>query len=259
MIPLSKKLFPILEFDDTAEAIFSASDNTIISKPLPERCVISFFGDSIDNFVNKENLDVYEFLTFESRKIPLYIFEKNQTKILVVHGLGSGPYAAGLLEKLIAFGCKKFIVCGGCGVLDEDISVGQLLLPMKALRDEGTSYHYLQPNQFINMDDAVINKIKLILNSKNVTFKEVVTWTTDAIYRETLPKIKLRREYGCNVVEMECASFLAVAKFRNVELGQILYSGDDLSTNEWSEREWKKQTKTRMDIFELAMEICRCI
>ena len=53
--------------------------------------------------------------------------------------------AAGLLEEMIAWGCRKFIACGGCGVLAQEIAVGHLILVTSAVRDEGVSYHYLPP------------------------------------------------------------------------------------------------------------------
>jgi nucleoside phosphorylase len=64
----------------------------------------------------------------------------------------------------------------------------------------------------------------------------VKTWTTDAPYRETPNKNKLRIEEGWVAVEMEMAAFLAVAHFRQVQFGQILYGGDDISGSEWDNR-----------------------
>jgi uridine phosphorylase len=253
---IKENKFPILEFDNTKESILTASTNTKVEKCLPERCVITFFGEALNTFVIEKSLEKFEELSFESRKLPLYLHNAENFPTLLVHGFGSGPYAAGLLEKLAAFGCKKVIVCGGCGVLEKDIDVGNILVPIKALRDEGTSYHYMTPSRYVDLDADVINKITLYLKQNNVSFKEVVTWTTDAIYRETFAKIALRKKYGCNVVEMECASFAAVAKFIGVEFGQIFYAGDDLSSNEWNERGWKQLINTRLDVLNLAIKIC---
>ena len=63
------------------------------------------------------------------------------------------------------------------------------------------------------------------------------TWTSDAIYRETLPAIQERRQEGCLAVEMECASMLAVAKYRNIPFIQFLYGADDLSSETWEIRD----------------------
>ncbi|GHO47884.1 hypothetical protein KSX_60470 [Ktedonospora formicarum] len=81
------------------------------------------------------------------------------------------------------------------------------------------------------------------------------TWTTDAFYRETVEKVRLRKEEGCKAVEMETASFLAVARFRNVTFGQLLYGGDDVGSDVWSDREWRKHA-IRERLFWLAAETC---
>jgi purine-nucleoside phosphorylase len=80
------------------------------------------------------------------------------------------------------------------------------------------------------------------------------TWTTDAIYRETPTKIAQRRAEGCITVEMEAAAFFAVAQFRGVRFGQLLYGGDDVSGAAWDNREWHQRADTREKLFWLAAE-----
>jgi purine-nucleoside phosphorylase len=82
------------------------------------------------------------------------------------------------------------------------------------------------------------------------------TWTTDAPYRETPNKIATRKNEGCLTVEMEAASLIAVAQFRGVLLGQVLYGGDDLSGNEWDNRGWQSRRQVRENLFWLAAEAC---
>jgi hypothetical protein len=62
-------------------------------------------------------------------------------------------------------------------------------------------------------------------------------------------KIARRREEGCLTVEMEAASLMAVAQFRGVSFGQILYAGDDLSGREWDNRDWQSRTDVREALF----------
>ena len=80
------------------------------------------------------------------------------------------------------------------------------------------------------------------------------TWTTDAFYRETRAKVELRASEGCITVEMEAAAFFAVAQFRDVELAQMLYAGDDLS-GEWSDRNWSRHD-IRSWLFHFAATAC---
>ena len=65
-----------------------------------------------------------------------------------------------------------------------------------------------------------------------------------------------RRGQGCLTVEMEAAAFFAVAKFRKVPLGQLLYSGDDVSGCDWKSRGWRRKTDVREQIYRIALEAC---
>ncbi len=80
------------------------------------------------------------------------------------------------------------------------------------------------------------------------------TWTTDALYRETRGKVDARVAEGCLTVEMEAAAFFAVAAFRGVTFGQVLYAGDDLSGEAWDQRGWDEHTSGRETLFRIAAE-----
>ena len=163
---------------------------------------------------------------------------------------------AALLEEVIARGCKKFIVCGSAGVLDSSIAMGKLIVPDAAIRDEGTSYHYIPPAREISANAEAVAAIEATLKARNIDYLRAKTWTTDGIFRETPDKIKMRKAEGCLTVEMEAAAFFAVAQFRGVTLGQILYGGDDVSGEEWDTRGWTKNNTIREKMFWLAAEAC---
>lgn len=254
---MKKELFPILEFDDSSENYIAAKKNIESSAILPQRCVITFFGDAVQNIVKHKQLKIIGKLKLESIIIPIYEWISRQGEpVALLHGLGGGPYAAGQIEKLVAMGCNKFMVCGGCGVLYKDSLANEIYIPTSALRDEGTSYHYVEPSREIEMKADIKDKIIDYLSFQKIPYRCVKTWTTDAIYRETVDLIRARHEEGCDVVEMECASFLAVAQYKKIDLGQILYGGDDLSGRKWDSRNWKSQIEFRMYLLELTMNIC---
>jgi uridine phosphorylase len=94
------------------------------------------------------------------------------------------------------------------------------------------------------------------LRRADVPYVLAKTWTTDAIYRETRGKIEARRDEGCACVEMEAAAFFAVARFRGVHFGQILYAGDDCSGEMWDSRKWQSHQSIRERLFWLAAEAC---
>jgi uridine phosphorylase len=141
-------------------------------------------------------------------------------------------------------------------VLNREIALGHLVVPSSALRDEGTSYHYLPPSREVDASPEAVRAIQQTLDDAGVPYVTGKTWTTDAIYRETSTKIARRREEGCLTVEMEAAAFFAVAQFRGITFGQILYGGDDMSGDLWDKRDWDIQTSTREKLFWLAAEAC---
>ena len=97
--------------------------------------------------------------------------------------------------------------------------------------------------------------VKHVLKHRNVPYVTGKTWATDAFYRETTQKVQRRREEGCLTVEMEAAAFFAVAQFRGLQLAQILYEGDDVSSSEWDRRDWQ-HSSIRESLFWLAVEAC---
>ncbi|HEY3288933.1 MAG TPA: nucleoside phosphorylase, partial [Anaerolineae bacterium] len=152
-----------------------------------------------------------------------------------------------------------FIACGGAGVLNRDIAVGHIIVPVSAVRDEGTSYHYLAPSREVEASPLAVAAIERTLIKNEVRYILAKTWTTDAFYRETVDKIKLRQEEGCITVEMEAAAFFAVARFRNAVFGQILYGGDDVSGSQWDSRHWNSRVSVRERLVWLAAESCLAI
>jgi purine-nucleoside phosphorylase len=98
--------------------------------------------------------------------------------------------------------------------------------------------------------------MQAVLSERGIPFITGKTWTTDAPYRETSGMIQSRVEEGCLTVEMEAAALLAVAQYRKVKLGQLLYAGDDLSGEHWDNRRWQSRKEIRESLFWLAADIC---
>lgn len=250
-----KSEFPILEFDPDNNAIIDPQKE-IKAIDIPEHCVICFFQDVINKLNQHKKLTRVAVQKSEVGKHPVYTLEFREQKIALYHPGVGAPLCAGLLEEVIARGCKKFIVCGSCGVLDSTIAVGHLLVPISAVRDEGTSYHYLAPSREVAANPKAIQALETVLNRHGIDYLLTKTWTTDAFYRETPGKIAQRKSEGCLTVEMEAAPLFAVAQFRHVILGQILYRGDDVGGTEWNSRRWTKKIELREQIFWLAAEAC---
>jgi|LFRM01.2.fsa_nt_gb uridine phosphorylase len=254
-IHMEMKQYPILEFDESRDAVINPSN---LIKPIEgcERCVITFFRDAIEKLDSEGKLKQIATFYNETVNLPIYETYVGEKRVHIVQGFVGSAGAAALLEELIAFGFDKFIVCGGAGVLQKDIAVGHLIIPVSAIRDEGASYHYLPPSREVKCDEDAVRTIEEYFIERNIEYIKAKTWTTDACYRETRGKVELRKAEGCVTVDMEAAAFFAVSKFRNVKLGQILYGGDDLSGVEWDSRRWKSREDIRSNLVQIALRIC---
>ena len=245
--------YPILEHDPTRDA-FIEPGKIWAKRDVPEHCVICFFRDLLDRIVQEHDAVACVENRWEDGPHPLYELRHRGRRLAFFHpGIGSAQ-AAALLEEVIAFGCTKFIACGGCGVLREDIATGHLIVVSSAVRDEGASYHYLAPAREVQANPPAMDALRTVLDGQGVPYLVGKTWTTDGPYRETRARILQRRAEGCLTVEMEAAGLMAVAEFRGVALGQVLYAGDDLSGSVWDNRGWQSRADVRERLFWLAAD-----
>ena len=248
--------YPILEFDPIPEAVIEPS-KIIKSIDAPEHCVITFFSEVIEKLHAEGKSKIIAHRRWADMDRPLYELEFQGQRLAAFHPGVGAALACGLLEETIPLGCRKFIACGGCGVLDREIAVGHLIVPTTAVRDEGASYHYLPPGREAQASPEAVSAIEKVLRANKIPYIPGKTWTTDGPYRETPEKVRLRRSEGCIAVEMEAAGFFAVAQFRGVTLGQILYGGDDVSgEGDWDNRYWQNKITLRERLFWLAAEAC---
>lgn len=243
----------ILEFDPSPTAVIEPGE-TIDPVDVPERVVLCFFQDVIQDVVARHGGRQIDVLVSEIGQNPVYELDYGGSRLALVHPGVGAPLAAGTLEELIARGCRSFVACGGAGVLVPDVALGHVIVPTSAVRDEGTSYHYLPPGETAVPDPDAVAGIIATLERHGVPHVAGPTWTTDAIYRETRGKVERRAAQGYITVEMEAAAFFAVAAFRGVAFGQLLYAGDDLSGSSWDARGWDDHAEGRELLFRLAAE-----
>ena len=225
--------YPILEFDASPSAIIEPGKVIKVRDNMPPRVVFCFFQKAIEAACGMEKAPILMHLGSEIGSNPVYLLEHGGQTIAVIHPGVGAPLAAAVLEEAIALGGRKFIAVGGAGVLDSKIDLGHVIVPTAAIRDEGTSYHYLPPSREVTPNNEAVQAIVSALTHHNVPHDLGKTWTTDAVYRETPEKVKKRRSEGAITVEMEAAAFFAVAQFRGVQFGQMLYGGDDVGGETW--------------------------
>ena len=171
----------------------------------------------------------------------LYAGNGEITDFSVAGPLVGAPYAALILETIIAWGAKKIIFFGLCGSISDNVKIGDIIVPACSIIDEGTSCHYngQWPNRvedkssMAHSSGYIVKKTKDALIKKKQPFHEGIIWSTDAIYRETRGKIEYFQDKGALAVEMETSALFTIGKFRNVEVGAILVVSDELSTFKW--------------------------
>lgn len=252
---MKKHEFPIIEHDPCAEAIINPPPGKD-GFCLPERAVLCFPQKTIDAVVAADPSEPVHHLTSNMGRHPIHALEAFGTTIAIGQpGLGA-PFAAAYLDEIIALGVRKVIACGTCGVLDGGTPKGMVVVPTSAVRDEGTSYHYLPARREVVCSPEVVRMIEDVLKAHDCHYILGKTWTTDGVYRETSARVTRRREEGCLTVEMEASAMFAVAKFRGIEIGMLLHCSDDVSGEVWDPRGDHGVFTGDEKIFWLAMEAC---
>jgi uridine phosphorylase len=164
-------------------------------------------------------------ITYGGREFGLYL------------SLVGAPASVCGLEEVIAMGARKFVFFGSCGILNEEAVGNRLIVPTGAVRDEGTSYHYLPPSAEIEADEETTSLLKDCLTRCGCPFVTGKMWTNDAIYRETLDLVRERRDAGCIGTDMEYSALLAATRFRGVGFAQFFYGADSLDNDVWQPRD----------------------
>ena len=251
---IHKAEYPILEFDDNPVAKLNPA-NFADSKFDTDKMIITFFPEVVQKLLDRE--EIFEELVIPGENpVPIYRFTEDPEVLLTLGQVGC-PACAGNLDLFHAMGITKVMFCGGGGVLDRNIEVGQILVVDGAIRDEGFSYQYIAPSRVIRTDQETKEKIINYLKENDIPYLQGLTWTTDAVFRETPERIALRKEEGAKIVEMEQAGCIAVARFRHFSYGALIYGGDDLSGEEWSMRGWRSRDGVRYDLVQLCRKLLK--
>ena len=225
---------------------------------LPEIAIVGFKKELIDEVEKNPDFEEYSSTPACGDVIKIYKTSVNNKDIILYKTLMGGPATASIMEELHCRGVKKFIFFGSCGELTSNLKKGAFIIPTSAYRDEGTSYHYIPSSDFIEVE--TYKKLAMIFDKHNIKYELTKTWTTDALYKETVNKTKDRIALGCKVVEMECASIMAVAKARNIDMYQFLYTDDTLDGNAWNLRTLREdRTIMIKECLRIALEVAKKI
>ena len=241
---------PILEFDDDMRAVIEP-DHDKLGVCLPPKAAFVFLDDrTIDRCAAAHSAVVAAHFESITKRYPIYVLTHEGEEICLAQAPVGAAAAAQILDWLIAYGARAIVSGGSCGVLTPRAE-NAFLIPRRALRDEGASYHYAAPSRFMEIDPTARAAIAAALEARGLPWAEVVTWSTDGFFRETAERVRRRREEGCEVVEMECAALAAVAAARGAVWGELLYTADSLAdTARYDTRGWGA------DSMERALTLC---
>lgn len=207
----------------TAESFVSRVENC-------PKIAVGFFSQSIeDTFVKKFNPKVFAKMRC-SGEFNVYEVKYNGKCVLFYRSALGAPASIMIMEELACMGVENFLMSGTCGVL-VDLPEYSLVVPNRAIRDEGTSYHYAPPSDYVELDKIVVDNITKYLDSQQAIYTVGTTWSTDAMYRETADKVSNRKNMGAITVDMECSAMATFAKYKGVKFGQILYGADVVIEN----------------------------
>ncbi len=165
---------------------------------------------------------------------------------IVTQSRFSAPNAVMLLEELAAFGVHKAVFLGYCGSIQPHIGVGEVILPTHAIREEGTSYHYLPKEMKCYADQNTQSLIHQALLESGIEPHIGACWTTDALYRETAEKIRRYRSQGVLSVDMETSAVFCLGIFRNIRVGSAMIVTDRFSEASWEGEFTSEKVAARM-------------
>ena len=232
-----KNEIPILEFDTEQQAVINPTHDDL-KLNLPKKCVFAFLGNYIEEYAKKSDAKQVSSFISDTKAYPVYVTKYKGEEIVLCQAPVGAAAAVQILDWLIGYGVCEIISAGSCGSLAH-FDEGTFLIPSKALRDEGASYHYAPPSRFIEISERARKAIEKTVLEHHMKYQEVITWSTDGFYRETKEKVEYRKSEGCAVVELECSALAACAAFRNATFGMILYTADSLAdVDQYDERNW---------------------
>lgn len=186
-----------------------------------------------------------------------YMLKETNNQIGLVGNFGIGaPAACVVLEEMISWGIKRFITIGTAGTLQKNLKVGDLIVCEKAIRDEGTSHHYIKNSKYAYASKKMTEEIENSLKRFKQKYIVGTSWTIDAPYRETVAEARQYQKEGVHTVEMEASALFAVAKYRNVDIGALFTISDSLAELEWDPQFHRRKLRKKLKIiYKVALDV----
>lgn len=243
-----------------AKPLINISDCYQVSDIKFDSLIVTFSKRIIRLLIEKNLIEVISLdgIRSISEDYPVYRFVGTNIGI-VKTSIGAPITSVLLAEVATIYNCNKVVIFGTCGSLDKNIAPTTLIVPSACYRDEGTSYHYMEPSDYIDITNH--KKVSSYLDELNVSYVVGKSWTTDAFFRETDIEMNLRKSEGCIAVEMELAAVEAVARYHKIDVYPFLYRADNLDSKSWDKgsRDSLLPEDKRLEIINIAYYIAKRI
>ena len=177
---------------------------------VPDVCVLDPDGDLVEYLIRTNQARINECWACYHTK--LYNIKQNGVEFAILGCAVGSSFAVLIAEQLFVSGCKTLINVTSAGIINSSKVATQFVLIDEALRDEGTSYHYLPPEEKSKLNPLLREKLMSYYFTTELHLETCTSWTTDAPYRETESAIAKARELNAVCVEMEAAALYAFAK-----------------------------------------------
>lgn len=244
-------------FDIQTRPIISLKDIYGEQKKLADCCIVTFSKVIFDTLLKEQDCEQIAQIGACNGNVPIYAFSHAGRRVaFYLSPLGATAAAEDVIEVNWLTGAGKFILFGSAGSLDGAKTANRFVIPTEAYRDEGMSYHYAAPSDYIKMKNSEV--VRAAFEAWKVPYVEGKTWTTDAILRETVGQMEARKNEGCICVEMELAGVQAVCDFHHLELYAFLVTGDVLSEDSYSTGTLR-DANHNIDKLRLALELAECV
>lgn len=223
-------------FDPQSAPVFGPQDlYEPPKKPLADVCVITFSKTVIDHALSRFDCSEAATIRALNGDRPIYtLVYQGKTIAFCMSPITAAGCGTAVEEILLLTGAKHLVLFGSCGALDSSLTEGRLIVPTEAYRDEGLSYHYAAPQDYITVRNAP--KVAAVLEELGLPHVSGRCWTTDALFRETRLNAEKRRKEGCIAVDMECSGLQALCDFKGVDYYTFFYTGDLLDAPKWEQR-----------------------
>ena len=244
-------------FDNKTEPVVRLEHFYGEKRHLTDICLVLLSHEIHQAVLEKYHCEKIAEIPMSNGITPIYTFDNDGQKLaFYLSPIGSAMAAHFTAEAKWLTGAEKFIMFGSAGSLDAGKTNGKFIVPTEAYRDEGMSYHYAPPADYIAVKNH--EKVARIFSELKIPYTTGRVWTTDAFLMETAGHLAKRRAEGCIAVEMELAGVQAVSDHYGYELYDFLAAGDVLSEEAY-DADGLPDANHNLDKLHIALEIAKRI